>query len=126
VIYNACWPDGSCHDGQFQFGVNSQLAITYTDMTGQGEVFVEMTNLSFQPPKIIIDAGTTVTWTNIDAGVEHFINSDSHPAHTYYPQQNSRGLAQGDSFSAVFEKPGSYPYHCSAHAETMKGEIVVR
>lgn len=21
VNYNACWPDGSCHDGQFQFGV---------------------------------------------------------------------------------------------------------
>lgn len=21
VSYNACWPDGSCHDGQFQFGV---------------------------------------------------------------------------------------------------------
>ncbi len=21
VSYSACWPDGSCHDGQFQFGV---------------------------------------------------------------------------------------------------------
>lgn len=21
VTYNACWPDGSCHDGNFQFGV---------------------------------------------------------------------------------------------------------
>lgn len=21
IKYNACWPDGSCHDGQFQFGV---------------------------------------------------------------------------------------------------------
>jgi methionine-rich copper-binding protein CopC len=21
VNYNACWPDGSCHDGHFQFGV---------------------------------------------------------------------------------------------------------
>jgi len=21
VKYSACWPDGSCHDGQFQFGV---------------------------------------------------------------------------------------------------------
>jgi methionine-rich copper-binding protein CopC len=24
VKYNACWPDGSCHDGQFQFGVKSE------------------------------------------------------------------------------------------------------
>lgn len=22
VLYTACWPDGSCHDGQFEFGTN--------------------------------------------------------------------------------------------------------
>ncbi|MHB9112620.1 MAG: cupredoxin domain-containing protein [Thermoleophilia bacterium] len=39
-----------------------------------------MASISFQPAKIIIDAGTTVTWTNMDAGVEHFVNTDSHLA----------------------------------------------
>jgi plastocyanin len=126
VTYNACWPDGSCHDGHFQFGVDSALSADFTDMTGQSAVAIEMMQISFQPQKIIIDAGTTVTWTNMDAGVEHFVNTNSHPAHTYYPDQNSRGLVQGDSFSVVFGMPGSYPYHCSAHAETMTGEIVVR
>lgn len=24
VTYNACWPDGSCHDGHFQFGVGRE------------------------------------------------------------------------------------------------------
>lgn len=126
VEYSACWPDGSCHDGSFQFAVDSNLAEGFTDMTGQPMVNVEMASIVFQPQKVIIDAGTTVTWTNRDTGVEHFVNTDSHPAHTYFPAQNSRGLMPGDSFAVTFLTPGSYPYHCSAHAGVMKGEIVVR
>lgn len=126
VEYNACWPDGSCHDGHFQFAIESALASTFTDMTGQSNVDIQMTQISFQPRNIIISPGTTVTWTNMDAGIEHFVNTDSHPAHTYYPEMNSRGLMQGDSFSVVFDTPGIYPYHCSAHADTMKGTIIVR
>ncbi|MHB1003325.1 MAG: plastocyanin/azurin family copper-binding protein [Thermoleophilia bacterium] len=126
VTYNACWPDGSCHDGYFQFAVDSSLTAEFTDMTGQPIVNVEMASIAFQPQKVIVDAGTTVTWTNRDAGVDHFVNTDSHPAHTYYPAQNSRGLSQGESFSVTFDRPGIYLYHCSAHAATMTGKIVVR
>jgi plastocyanin/methionine-rich copper-binding protein CopC len=125
VNYNACWPDGSCHDGHFQFAIDHGLSSTYTDLRGQQEVTVTMTNISFQPPNIIISPGTKVTWVNDDP-VEHFVNTDSHPAHTYYPQMNSRGLSQGDTFSATFTKTGYYPYHCSAHPEQMRGTIVVR
>lgn len=126
VTYNACWPDGSCHDGYFQFAVDSSLTAEFTDMTGQPLVNVEMASIAFQPQKVIVDAGTTVTWTNREAGVEHFVNTDSHPAHTYFPAQNSQGLMPGESFAVTFATPGSYPYHCSAHAGAMKGEIVVR
>lgn len=125
VEYNACWPDGSCHDGYFQFAIDSTLAEGYMDMTGQSEVAIQMSQLSFQPQNIIINPGTTVTWTNMDTGIEHFVNTDSHPAHTYYPEMNSRGLMQGDSFSLLFSTPGIYLYHCSAHADVMKGSIIV-
>lgn len=48
-----------------------------------------------------------------------------HPAHTYYPQQNSKVLGLVDTYSLTFNAPGIYPYYCSAHASTMTGEIVV-
>jgi plastocyanin len=38
---------------------------------------------------------------------------------------NSRGLANGASFSVTFTMAGAYPYHCSAHADRMTGMILV-
>jgi plastocyanin len=93
-------------------------------MRNRAEVAVAMSDISFRPASIIISPGTRVTWTNGDI-VEHFVNTDSHPAHTYFLQQNSRGLAAGASFSVIFTQPGAYPYHCSAHAAQMTGMIVV-
>lgn len=125
VNYNACWPDGSCHDGHFQFAIDYSLISTYTDLRAQQDVTVTMSNISFQPANIVISPGTKVTWVNNDS-VEHFVNTDSHPAHTYYPEMNSRGLSQGDAFSVILTKPGYYPYHCSAHPNQMRGSIVVK
>jgi len=84
-----------------------------------------MDETSFRPAGILISPGTTVVWSNSDP-FEHFVNTDSHPAHTYYPEQNSRGLAQGATFAVTFTRPGAYPYHCSAHAGVMTGMIVVQ
>lgn len=123
VTYKACWPDGSCHDGNFQFVIDRKTMGSFIDMTGKKEVRVNLSNFAFVPQKIRISRGTKVTWTNNDQ-VGHYINTDSHPAHTYYPAQNSKLLPKGDSFSLVFEKPGIYPYHCSAHT-TMTAAILV-
>ncbi len=125
VSYTACWPDGSCHDGNFQFFVDSTLAGDFTDLKGKEEVTINMKDISFDPPDIIIDKGTTITWINQDA-VSHTVNTDPHPGHYYYPEQNSGLLSNGDSFSVTFNKPGFYPYHCSPHASTMKGSIIVK
>src|SRR3989344_2624110 len=35
VNYIACWPDGSCHDGSFQFSIDRSQAASFEDMTGQ-------------------------------------------------------------------------------------------
>ncbi len=124
VTYDACWPDGSCHDGAFQFAIDRGLAAGFTDLTGQGAVTVVIRDLAFTPADIIISPGTNVTWINEDT-VDHSVNTDSHPAHTYYPPQNSRVFPPGESHSAVFMTPGIYPYHCSVHP-FMRGAILVQ
>ena len=124
VNYNACWPDGSCHDGYFQFAIDRSLSSQYEDMTGQKEITIRMSDIAFVPMNIKVSKGTKITWIN-DEDIEHFVNTESHPAHTYYPEQNSRGLQKGDTYSVTFTGSGIYPYHCSAHADTMQGSIIV-
>lgn len=124
VEYNACWPDKSCHDGYFEFAIDRTKKEEFTDMRGEKEQTVTLQNIAFEPASILIDKGTKVMWVNKDT-VSHYVNTDSHPTHTYFTNQNSRELTKGDTYSVVFETPGIYPYHCSAHAETMTGSILV-
>ncbi len=124
VDYKACWPDGSCHDGNFQFAIDRAKASDYEDLIGKSEVEVSLKDIKFNPKNIRISKGTKVTWVNDDY-LDHYVNTDSHPAHTYYPPQNSNVLKRGDTYSVVFNESGVYPYHCSAHAGAMAGSILV-
>lgn len=124
VNYKACWPDGSCHDGSFQFAVMRSEADKAEDMRNTNTVNIDLASIAFSPKDIRISKGTKVVWTNTDDTV-HYVNTDSHPAHTYYKEQNSKALYEGDTFSLIFDTPGAYPYHCSAHADTMMGSILV-
>lgn len=124
VSYSACWPDGSCHEGSFEFAIDRDLSENFTDLRGTKEVTINMENISFNMPQIIIDAGTSVTWVNLEND-GHYINSDPHPGHNYYPEQNSELMSKGDSYSLTFDMRGIYPYHCSAHYSTMQGIILV-
>jgi plastocyanin len=123
VTYKACWPDGSCHDGYFRFAIDRSIVQVYEDLRGRSEVAVAMQNIAFLPRDIYISRGTKVIWTNED-GVTHYVNTDSHPAHTYYPEMNSRALNEGATYSITFDTPGIYLYHCSAHTN-MEGSIIV-
>lgn len=124
IEYKACWPDKSCHDGNFEFEIRRNLKSSYEDLINQKEVTIKLSEISFKPKEVLIAKGTKVTWIN-DEDVEHYVNTDSHPAHTYYPEQNSKSLKKGDSYSLSFDQLGVYPYHCSAHADSMKGSIIV-
>lgn len=124
VNYKACWPDASCHDGSFQFAIMRNEADKAIDMRNKDTVNVDLANIAFAPKDIRISKGTKVVWTNSDDTV-HYVNTDSHPAHTYYIDQNSKALNKGDTFSLTFDTAGAYPYHCSAHADTMTATIVV-
>jgi plastocyanin len=124
VTYRACFVNGGCQNASYRFSVDPALASEYADQTQKGEVEIVMQNTSFVPPQIRISRGTKVTWVNRDT-MDHYVNTDSHPAHTYYLKQNSRAIVQGDSYSTTFDTPGIYPYHCSAHAAQMRGSIIV-
>lgn len=124
VEYKACWADGSCHDGSFEFAIDQKKLGEYEDMRGNKEVTVSLKNISFNPKNLLITKGARIVWTNND-DVEHTVNTDAHPAHTYYLSQNSRTLKKGDTYSVTFDKAGIYPYHCTPHAGSMTGSIVV-
>lgn len=124
VTYRACWPDRSCHDGSFQFAIDRAAGESFADFRGKDGVEIKMSDIAFSPMQVRINRGTTVTWVNADP-VEHYVNTDAHPAHTFYLAQNSRVLDTGDTYPFRFEEPGAYPYHCSAHASVMTGTILV-
>lgn len=125
VRYTACWLDRTCHDGRFTFSIDTTKQATYRDLRGRAEVAIDMTNLTFDTANIIISPETTVTWTNHDT-VGHFVNTETHPEHTYFPPQNSREIPADGTFMTIFTTPGQYNYHCSAHYPGMVGSIIVK
>ena len=76
----------------------------------------------YQPGRIQVKAGTTVTWLNED---EIF-----HTVTAVAPEGKCGGFdapldGKGKSFSFTFSQPGVYTYYCDRH-EHMRGEIEVR
>jgi plastocyanin len=114
VKYASCLPNGSCDNGMFQFAIDRSKAASFTDLRGQKDVTITMKDIAFHPKDAIISKGTKVTWVNED-DVIHYVNTDPHPEHSYYRPMNSEALKKGDKFAMTFNRPGIYPYHCSAH-----------
>ena len=79
---------------------------------------VRIVNFAFAPANIVVDVGTTVTWTNDDV-VPHTVTSDDGD------ELDSELLNPGDTFSHTFDTPGAYAYHCTPHPN-MLGLVTVR
>jgi plastocyanin len=71
----------------------------------------------YQPTRIQIAPGTTVTWTNED-DIYHSITAENA---TFEAPLDGKGT----KFSFTFARPGSYAYYCDRH-EHMRGEIEVQ
>ncbi|MEA2584847.1 MAG: hypothetical protein QOF33_2932 [Thermomicrobiales bacterium] len=71
----------------------------------------------FEPARLEVAAGTTVTWTN-ETEVAHTVSGAN------LEFEDSGYLDPGQSFSQTFAKPGSYIYKCDPHP-WMTGEVVV-
>lgn len=79
---------------------------------------VDITKFRFQPVKLEVPAGATVTWTNHDEE-PHTVTS---PGGKF---KGSSAMDTGDSYSVVFTKPGTYTYFCAVHP-FMTATIVVK
>ncbi len=71
--------------------------------------------MKFSPERLVVKAGTTVTW-----------NNDDHSNHlVQFANMESPRLKHRESFSYSFDQPGEYPYICKIHGKRMSGVIVV-
>src|SRR5579871_2446661 len=73
---------------------------------------VSIDNFTFNPAKLTVKAGTTVTWTNRD-DIPHGIAGSNN----LIPR--SKPLNTNDSFSFTFTTPGTYQYFCYIHPHMM-------
>ncbi|WP_244816187.1 cupredoxin family copper-binding protein [Caballeronia sp. Lep1P3] len=78
---------------------------------------ISIDNFAFSQATLTVPAGTRVTWINRDDMLHTVVDE----AKSF----KSDPLDSGDSFSYVFDKPGTYKYFCSLHPH-MTGTIVVR
>jgi plastocyanin len=74
-------------------------------------------NFMFSPMAVVVKAGTTVTWTNLD-GEPHTVVNDA-------GLFRSTALDQNDSYKFKFDKPGVYRVLCGIHP-SMKETVTVQ
>lgn len=79
---------------------------------------VSIKNFVFSPVNVSVKAGTKVTWTNNDSAAHTVTETDGKTG------PSSGNLANGDSYSFTFTKPGIYHYDCSIHPN-MTGTVTV-
>ena len=88
-------------------------------VSGPAERTTEVTmakSYRFDPERIEVQAGQTVTWTNED-NFTHTVQVDG---------QEDHKVDRGESVSITFDKPGTYEYVCTLHRMDMEGEVVVK
>jgi amicyanin len=85
-----------------------------TQISESNQVVIE--NFAFGPAQLTVSVGTKVKWINKDA-MQHSAMSDDKVF-------DSGLLKQNQEFSRTFDKPGTYPYHCTPHPN-MKAKIIV-
>ena len=71
----------------------------------------------FDPAAILIDPGTTVTWTNQD--------DFPHNVHMLDGSERTLELPLGGEGTLAFEDAGTFDYECSLHPQQMKGTVIV-
>jgi plastocyanin len=85
-------------------------------------VIVPMAGFAFNPTRMVVAVGSTVTWVNQDSA-PHTATADA--AGSF----KSDLLRTGESFSHTFDAPGNYSYYCELHGdaggEGMAGTISV-
>lgn len=79
-------------------------------------VAVAIKNNAFDPNTVTIAKGDTVTWMNKDP-YAHNVDLEA--------MGKSIDMKQGESYSMMFDKTGTYSYDCDIHP-FMKGTVIVQ
>jgi len=99
------------------------------DYTGQEAVTVAVgageDGILFDPPAILVDPGTTVTWEWTGEGGDHSV--------VHEPREEGEAAFEselmsdaGDTFEYTFEEAATFPYFCGPHRTLgMKGVVAV-
>ncbi|MBW8903222.1 MAG: cupredoxin family copper-binding protein [Bradyrhizobium sp.] len=99
------------------FVTGAALACVIAPSVAQNTVVpVTIDNFVFEPARVTVKAGTTVTWTNRD-DIPHTVAAKER-------QFKSKVMDTDESYSFTFSTPGEYTYFCSLHPH-MTGTIVV-
>jgi plastocyanin len=88
-------------------------------VSGPAEKTTEVTmakSYRFDPERIEIQAGQSVTWTNED-NFTHTVQVEGEEDHK---------VERGENVSIAFDKPGTYHYVCTLHRMDMEGEVIVK
>jgi len=91
-------------------------SLFFSNAAFAGDATVKIDNFTFDPPRLTVKAGTTVTWYNED-DIPHTVAATGK---TF----RSKALDTDGKFSFTFTTPGSYEYFCSLHPH-LTGVIVV-
>src|SRR5688572_12928765 len=78
---------------------------------------VNIAGLAFAPSAVTVTQGSTVTWTNNDAGIPHTVTADGGAF-------DSGNMTTGQTFSQTFNTAGTFAYHCNVHPQ-MTGTVTV-
>lgn len=85
-----------------------------SDTTAASGPSVTLRDVMYQPDRLTIAVGETVTWIWDDGGTLHDVVGEDFKS----------DLLSDGSFSHTFSEPGTYPYNCTIHP-TMVGTITV-
>jgi plastocyanin len=89
-----------------------------TPSNGSSTYRIDIHDFAFSPKEITVPVGARIVWTNRDDEPHTVVSA----AGAFKPSQ---ALDTDDSFSTVFDKPGTYAFFCGIHP-MMVGKIVVR
>ena len=92
------------------------LLLTFAAPSSATEREASIPGKFFEPERLELLVGDTVTWRNLDA-VTHTVTADD-------DSFDSGDLAPDGTFSVTFDRPGRTTYHCAIH-RFMTGEVDV-
>ena len=81
---------------------------------------VDMEDIEFRPPEVVVRRGGTITWTNRDA-LAHTVTKESGPG----PGFDSGTVRGGGTYRRAFTARGVIRYLCTIHPN-QRGTITVR